>query len=298
LKVRVALAVAVALLFGGAVAATYALAFATDAGRRADARIFNRIGRGDQSELRTELRKFGHRIGGRKLNVIAVIGVALVGAFLVVLSTLGRTRLRGLIVVVLIGGSFATTQIIKPALGDWGRHLAPLRVATDAFPSGHATLAMAIVLAGVMAVPVSGRLVATICGAALGTILGLLIVVGGLHPPSDVVGGYFVSGAWAAMLTPLLRAPPTLVEAGPMRKVRLRSFGIGAIVLAGLAFAAAVGIYVEYIFGIHRTLLLLVSGLALVSVVVVAVVGVLADLAETTRISGATLRPRRGVRVA
>jgi len=48
--------------------------------------------------------------------------------------------------------------------------------------------------------------------------------------------------------------------------------------------AQAVAIYVEYIFGLHRTLLFLVSGLVLVSLVVVAVVGALADLAETPRI--------------
>jgi membrane-associated phospholipid phosphatase len=284
LKVRIALAVAVALLFSGAVAATYAVAFATDAGRRADARVFNRLGRGDQSELRTEVRKFAHRIGGHKLNVIAVIGVAVAGAALALLSLLGRTRLRGTLIVVLIGGAIATTEIIKPPLGDWGRHLAPLRVATDAFPSGHATLAMAIVLAGVMAVPARARLAVTICGALLATILGLLIVVAGLHPPSDVVGAYFVAGAWGALLTPFVRAPKEQAATEPHRHPRARGLGIGALALAALAFAAAVAIYVEYIFGLHRTLLFLVSGLVLVSLVVVAVVGALADLAETPRI--------------
>jgi membrane-associated phospholipid phosphatase len=298
LKVRIALAVAVALLFAGAVAATYAVAFATDTGRRADARVFNRIGRGDQSELRREIRRFGHRIGGHKLNVIAVIGVALAGAALALLSLLGRTRLRGPLIVVLIGGAIGTTEIIKPPLGDWGRRLAPLRVATDAFPSGHATIAMAIVLAGVMAVPASARLLATICGALLATILGLLIVVGGLHPPSDIVGGYFVSGGWAALLTPFVRAPKERAGADEHGHPRLRGFGIGAVALVALAFAAAVAVYVEYIFGVHQTLLFLVSGLALVSLVVVAVVGALADLEGTARISAATLRPRRGVRAA
>jgi membrane-associated phospholipid phosphatase len=293
-KLRIALALLVALVFAGAVAATYGVAFATDAGRRADARIFNRIGRGDQSQFRTELRKLGHRVGGRKLNVIAVIGVALVGAALVVLSFLGKTRMRGFIVVLLVGGSLATTEIIKPPLGDWGRRLAPLRVATNAFPSGHATLAMAIVLAGVMAVPAGARLVTTICSAALATILGMLIVIGGLHPPSDVVGAYFVVGAWAALLTPFLRTPSQPEQEQLRQHPRLRSFGIGAIALAALMFAAAVAIYAEYIFGIHRSLLFLVSGLAIVSTIVVAVIGALADLEGT----GATLRPRRGVRVA
>src|SRR5690348_10906065 len=99
MRLRIALALLVALVFAGAVAATYGVAFATDVGRRADAKIFNRIGRGDQSEFRTELRRFGHRVGGRKLNVAAAIGVALVGLALVLLSSVGKTRLRGFIVV-------------------------------------------------------------------------------------------------------------------------------------------------------------------------------------------------------
>jgi membrane-associated phospholipid phosphatase len=275
MRARIALALVAAALGVGALAATYAVAFATDAGRRADARIFNRIGRGDDSALR----KFGHRVGGDRLNVIAAGGVVLGAALLAVLSLLEKTRLRGIFVLLLIGGAFVTTEVIKPPLGDWGRRLAPDRVATDAFPSGHATLAMAIVLAAVMALPLRRALI-TLCAAALATLLGLLIVVGGLHPPSDVVGGYLVAGIWAALLTPLVRPLERRASTDRRERRALSGVGLGALTLVGVVFAATIAVYVEQVFGIHRALLFLVSGLALTSVLIVAIIGVLCDLAD------------------
>jgi membrane-associated phospholipid phosphatase len=275
MRARIALALAAAALGVGALAATYAVAFATDAGRRADARIFIRIGFANDSELR----KLGHRIGGDKLNVIAAAGVVLGAALLVILSSLEKARLRGVYVILLVGCAFATTELLKPPLGDWGQRLAPDRVATNAFPSGHATLAMAIVLAAVMALPLR-RGVITLCAAALATLLGVLIVVGGLHPPSDVVGGYLVAGIWAALMTPLVRPLEGRAFVGRREHRALSGIGLGALALVGLVFAAVIAVYVEQVLGIHRTLLFLVSGLALESVLIVAIIGVLCDLAD------------------
>jgi len=276
MRARIALALAAAALGLGALAATYTVAFTTDVGRRADARIFNRIG--DHSSFR----KFGHRIGGDKLNLIAAGGVVLGATLLSILSLLDKTRLRGMYVLTLIGGAFATTEFIKPPLGEWGRRLAPSRVAADAFPSGHATLAMAIVLAAFMALPVGRRSVSTLCAAALATLLGLLIVVGGLHPPSDVIGGSLVAGIWAALLTPLVRPVERSVSAEP-REHRLSGIGLGAVTLAVFVFVGAIAVYVQQVFGIHRALLFLVIGLALASVLIVAVIGALCELADRPR---------------
>ena len=277
MKFRVALALAVAALCVGSLAATYALAFATDTGRRADARIFNRIGRGDESELR----KLGRHIGGDRLNVIAAVGVVVAAIALAVFSLMEKTRLRGLLVLVLVAGSFLTTQLIKPPLGDWGRDLAPDRVATDAFPSGHATLSMAIVLAAVMAIPIRHRLRTTVVAAALATLFGLLIVIGGLHPPSDVVGGFFVAGVWAALLTPFVRPLEQSSTTQPEhRHPILEHIGIGTLALVGFLFAIGVAIYVEQVFGVHRALLFLLAGLVLTSTVLVAAIGTLSDLSE------------------
>lgn len=277
MKFRVALALAVAALCVGALAATYAVAFATDTGRRADARIFNRIGRGDNSELR----KLGRHIGGERLNVIAAAGVVVAAVVLAIFSLMQKTRLRGVLVLVLVAGSFLTTQLIKPPLGDRGRELAPDRVATDAFPSGHATLAMAIVLAAVMAIPIRHRLRTTVVAAVLATLFGLLIVIGGLHPPSDVVGGFFVAGAWAALLTPFVRPPEQSSTSQPEHDHPLLGHvGVGTLALVGFLFAVGVAIYVEQVFGVHRALVFLLAGLVLASTLLVGAIGTLADLSE------------------
>jgi membrane-associated phospholipid phosphatase len=277
LRFRVALALAVTALCVGGLAATYAVAFATETGRRADARIFNRIGRRDDSALR----KLGRHIGGDTLNVIAAIGVVIAAAALAVFSLLKKTRLRGSLVLVLVGGSFLTTELIKPQLGDWGTQLAPLRVATDAFPSGHATLAMAIVLAAVMAIPIRHRLLTTLVAAALATLFGLLIVIGGLHPPSDVVGGFLVASAWASLLTPFVK-PPDLTAPAETRHQHplLEHIGVGGLALIGFLFTVGVAVYVEQVFGVHRALLFLVAALVVTSTLIVAAIGTLSDLSE------------------
>jgi membrane-associated phospholipid phosphatase len=277
LKFRVALAFSVAALCIGALAAIYAVAFATDTGRRADARIFNRIGRGDDSQLR----KLGRHIGGDRLNVMAAAGVVVAAVALAVFSLMEKTRLRGPLVLALVAGSFLTTQLIKPPLGDWGRHLAPDRVATDAFPSGHATLSMAIVLAAVMATPIRHRRRTTVVAAALATLFGLLIVIAGLHPPSDVVGGFLVAGAWAALLTPFVRPlEQSSATQAEHRHPHLEHIGMGTFALVGFLFAGGVAIYVEQVFGVHRALLFLITGLVLTSTLLVAAIGTLSDLSE------------------
>jgi membrane-associated phospholipid phosphatase len=275
MKLRVALALVVAASCAGAVAGIYDLAFATDAGRRADARIFHRLGRGDDSKLR----RLGRRVGQHELNVVAAAGVVTAGALLAVMSLVGKTRLAGFVIGILVGAAFATTELIKPRFAEWGRDIAPFRIARDTFPSGHATLAMAIVLAAVMSVPARRRVAAMITGAVLATVLGLLIVVGGLHPPSDVVGGYLVAAGWAALLTPYVR-PARSAQEVERHYTLAEGLGAGAVAFIGLGFAAVVAVYVENVFGIHQTLIFLVSAFALTSSVIVVVIRTLADLGE------------------
>jgi membrane-associated phospholipid phosphatase len=265
------LAVALAATFAVAGAATYAVSFGSAAGRHADARVFDRISTRDAGELR----QFGRRVGRRTLNTVAAAGVAVVAVVLAVLSLAGKTRLGGIATALLVGGAFATTELLKPPLGDWGRDLAPQRVATDAFPSGHATLAMAIVLAAAMSIPAQFRMWTNALGAAIATLLGLFIVIGGLHPPSDVVGGYFVAASWASLLTPFVRRP-----AGPRASATQRlgpSPGSGAAALLLLALAVAGVAFAESVFGLHRVFFVLVAALLIVSTLVVVAVGMLAD---------------------
>jgi membrane-associated phospholipid phosphatase len=278
---RIALALLAATLFAGSVAGVYAISFASGPGRRADAAVFDRVSRHDAPQLR----EFGQRVGSHMLNTIAAVAVLTVAGFLSLLALTGRTRLRGWLMPILIGGSLATTELTKAPLGELGRDLAPLRVAVDAFPSGHSTLAMTIVLSAVIAAPQRFRAAATFVGIALATLIALLIVVGGLHPPSDVVGGYLVAAAWAALLTPFLRRENQTPgrKTGDLRNKRvvpalvIAAIGVALLVLAGVA-----GAYVVGTFGLHRMFLALVATFAISTAVIVAAIGALADVSVRT----------------
>jgi membrane-associated phospholipid phosphatase len=261
--------VVVAVLAAGAVVATFAISFATDPGRRADAKVFMRVGRHDAPNLR----RLGRRIGGDTLNVAAAGGVVAGAIVLALLSVAGRTRLQGSAIALLLAGGFVTTEILKHVLGDKGRELAPARV-PDTFPSGHATLALGIVLAAVMSVPQRHRAIATLVGSAVATVLGLLIVVGNLHPPSDVVGGYLVAAMWAALLSPLVRGTQ---QAHERKRPTISTALFVLIGLLALMFVVLAGTYVENVLGADRLLFVLVAALAFVSTVIVALVGVLSD---------------------
>ena len=270
LRTRVFLGALVAALAAGGVAATFAISFATDTGRRADAKVYDRVGERDAPQLR----RLGRRIGGKTLDIAAAAAVAATGIVLAALSRLRRARFSGWAVALLLIGAFATTELLKDRLGERGRELAPRRV-PDTFPSGHATLAMGIVLACVLSMPRHRRTAATLVGSVVATLLGLLIVVGNLHPPSDVVGGWLVAAAWAALLASAVRSTerPATRDAGRFTGV------FAAIALLSLVFVILVGAYVEDALGADWLLLALTVAIGLVSTAVVAVVGALADLA-------------------
>ena len=96
----------------------------------------------------------------------------------------------------------ACTEILKPLvaqprLAEWldgGPHLV-----AESWPSGHATAAMSIALGAVLVAPRVLRPLFALLGTGLAVAVGYAILLLGWHFPSDVLGGYFVSGAWAAL---------------------------------------------------------------------------------------------------
>jgi membrane-associated phospholipid phosphatase len=66
------------------------------------------------------------------------------------------------------------------------------------WPSGHATAAMAIALAALIAAPVGLRAPVAAVGLIFAGIVGAAVVGLGWHFPSDVAGGYLVAAAAAA----------------------------------------------------------------------------------------------------
>ena len=75
--------------------------------------------------------------------------------------------------------------------------LADDRVGSGAWPSGHATLATALVLSAVIVAAPRWRAgVALVGGGALAAFYGALLVMG-WHYPSDVLGGLLMGALWA-----------------------------------------------------------------------------------------------------
>jgi undecaprenyl-diphosphatase len=123
-----------------------------------------------------------------------------------------------------VGGAVALYGIVKPAVG---RHRPPSAIwighhGGAAFPSGHATLALAFyaTLAIVLSVGATrGRRTALWSAAAL-TILvvGASRVYLGAHWLSDVLGGYALGAAWVALLVTIVFISRSPVPRAPTRR--------------------------------------------------------------------------------
>ncbi|NOX28552.1 MAG: phosphatase PAP2 family protein [Actinobacteria bacterium] len=100
--------------------------------------------------------------------------------------------------------SVLTTEILKnqvlsrPSLDDVAG------IAQNSFPSGHATIAMALSLGMVMVAPHRWRWTAMVAGLALSLTFGIGVLATGWHRPSDVIAAYLVCVAIFALVTAML----------------------------------------------------------------------------------------------
>jgi membrane-associated phospholipid phosphatase len=156
-----------------------------------------------------------------------------------------RPRLALASAAILLGAN-VTTQLLKPLLAhpraaDLLGGVSP--VASASWPSGHATAAMALALSFVLVMPARLRPLAAGLGAAFAAAVAYSFLTLGWHYPSDVIGGFLVSGIWASLALAALsfaRQPGPLLR-GDVDRVSIRdalmppaAVLIGALVLAGL----------------------------------------------------------------
>src|SRR5438874_5019259 len=126
---------------------------------------------------------------------------ALIGLALIVLA-LARRRGRVVLAIALILiWAEVTTQALKPLLAhprpqEW---LGKGQIAAAAWPSGHATAAMALALCGVLAVPARWRRAAATVGGLFALAVAYAILTLGWHFPSDVIGGFLVAAFWTSL---------------------------------------------------------------------------------------------------
>ena len=167
------------------------------------------------------------------VNSLLLFGVGIAGL------ALARRRLDlALGAAATIVGANVTTQVLKPLLGtldpvggDAGRAL------HGAFPSGHATVAMSLGLALVLAAPTRFRLLGAFAGAGYAAAIGAALIALGWHYPSDVAGGYLVALAWVAGVAGVIyRGRPLRGEA---LAARLPSVSPTVVIAAAVVLAGA-----------------------------------------------------------
>jgi hypothetical protein len=164
---------------------------------------------------------------------LSLVSVGSVGLSLLVCVTLAVVQRRfdlALAAVVVIGGADLTTQILKKGLFpslDLGH-------APNSLPSGHTTVALSIALAAVIVAPSAWRSTVAIGVSATAALVGVALVLGRWHRPSDVIAATFVCLLWAAiglLTAALVRHRPPVPERGA--SVHLGAL-IGASIVGGL----------------------------------------------------------------
>jgi membrane-associated phospholipid phosphatase len=138
------------------------------------------------------------------LTTISSVSFALIGGLLVSVSLVERRLDMAAAVAVTLGGSFATTEFLKRSLHE--RPGVPDYLA-HGFPSGHATVALALGLSFILAAATKQRTFAAVGAALYAAGMGVALVFNAWHLPSDVGGGFCMATAWAAGAAQIVRRP-------------------------------------------------------------------------------------------
>jgi membrane-associated phospholipid phosphatase len=186
----------VAALAALGVLVVYVLAIRTGVGRELDELAY---------EGRSVVRPRATAATDRLLRTISNTSLAFVGSALVVIALARRrVRLAGAVVVA-IGGSVLTSELLKEALY---RPVTdqPTSIPFNSYPSGHATVGMALALGFVLVVAHHWRWLASIVAAVIAATFGTGVLTTGWHRPSDAIGAFLVCLAWFSATTAVLVA--------------------------------------------------------------------------------------------
>jgi hypothetical protein len=170
----------------------------------------------------------------------------LLGGAIALVAILRRRPAVALGAVALIALSVGTSELLKHVLLPRPRlHLSSV-LPQPSFPSGHATVAMALALAAVLVASPRSRGVVAALGLVYALAVGVAVVSAGWHRPSDVLGAQLITFAWAAVVCAvLLRRPRPPRPAGVEPPAPERRAGAGAsMLLAGSAGLIALAMLV------------------------------------------------------
>jgi membrane-associated phospholipid phosphatase len=191
---------ALAALSASAAATVWLAAFHAPGGRRFDAAALQAF----TGAVPEHLTPSTHGIATLANPVPFLLG----GALLTAIALLRRRWLMAATVPVILLAANATTQVLKPALTD-PRIIGldgAIRIYPGSWPSGHSTASMSLALCLVLVVGPRLRPLAAVLGAGYAIGVGYALVAGGMHLPSDVLGGYLVAASFALLGAAVLAA--------------------------------------------------------------------------------------------
>jgi membrane-associated phospholipid phosphatase len=179
----------------------------------------------------------------RLLRGIDVASLVAVGGAIVLLAV-ARARLRlALGAAALIVGATGTVEGLKHLLAR-PELRGPDRLPIPSFPSGHTAVAASLALGLVIVLPARWRALAAVLGAVYAAAVGAATVTAGWHRPSDAIGAFLVTVAWAAVVCAALAAwapapPPEAQASRRSVRVAVGLLALATVLLAGLGVAAA-----------------------------------------------------------
>jgi membrane-associated phospholipid phosphatase len=220
--------------------AVYFVAVHTDWGQRVDEAALD--GRTTRASVL--------RATDRLLDTVSAASFV-VGSLVILAIALVRRRPHlALTAGVIIGGSFVTTQLLKRVVLDRPNLIGLTDPAQQHnwFPSGHSTVAMALVVALVIVVAEEARPLVALAGLVYATMVGAGTVTLGWHRPSDVLGAYLVVAAWAGASVAVL-----LWTEGAARE-RTSAIARRVPSLSPFLAGAGVGLLLGALFGVSGTL--------------------------------------------
>lgn len=200
-KAAVTVAVSAALL-----AVCYLVAVRTGVGQRFENAVW--LGAGQTATQRP-----AQAVGA--LNLIGTWSGTAAVALVFAIGLLRRQVVLAFAAVALIGASIGTTEVLKSVLlrpnlvPGWGAS------AGNSFPSGHTTIAMAVMFALVLVAPYRLRGLIAFCAAAPATEIGALTIVARWHRPSDTLGADLVVLCCAGLTVLALAAAGRVRPAEP-----------------------------------------------------------------------------------
>jgi membrane-associated phospholipid phosphatase len=162
----------------------------------------------------------------------------------------GRPRVT-VAIVALMAATSVSSQLLKIVLAH--PRNAPILghvVGPDALPSGHATAAMSLAFAGVLAVPRRARIPAALLGSGLALAVGASVIAWGWHFPSDVLAGYLLATGWALVIAAALHEAHRRLPARDRSASAALARASDRVATVGLTVTAAVGVGVSGLVGI------------------------------------------------